>query len=283
MTFSSVKQFIKKTIGMDYDGLAYDAEEQAKRLGKVTHRSCDVTNLGKISEGELKEIFTSGSIQSVWEKVLPTIESLELPETMSWGINPGDRRSLFYLIYALQPKTVLEIGTHIGCSTAHIALALKELGTTNNFTTVDIIDVNDPVDKPWKDFHAKSSPAEMIKEIKADSFTQFKVLPSLDFFKNNAQKFDFIFLDGLHYAYTVYQEIPLALQHLNPGGFILLHDYFPHQQSLWEGQPAIVGPYLGVERLLGEKAPIDVIPLGKLPWPTKLGTNITSLALVTKT
>ena len=122
----------------------------------------------------------------------------------------------------------------------------------------------------------------MINKIEADNYTKFVVSNSLDFFKNNSQKFDFIFLDGLHDAYMVYQEIPAALKHLNDGGFILLHDYFPNQKPLWSGIPPIVGPYLAVKRLKDEGVDLEVIPLGELPWATKLGTNMTSLALLTK-
>lgn len=41
-----------------------------------------------------------------------------------------------------------------------------------------------------------------------------------------------------------------------------------------------MGPFLAVRRLLREGWPIVVRPLGELPWPTKLGRNVTSLALV---
>jgi hypothetical protein len=37
---------------------------------------------------------------------------------------------------------------------------------------------------------------------------------------------------------------------------------------------------MGVSRLRHAGAPIEVIPIGPLPWPTKLGSNLTSLAVV---
>ena len=44
----------------------------------------------------------------------------------------------------------------------------------------------------------------------------------------------------------------------------------------------IPGPFLGTERLKAEGAKLTVLPLGELPWPTKYGSNLTSLALMVK-
>jgi hypothetical protein len=37
---------------------------------------------------------------------------------------------------------------------------------------------------------------------------------------------------------------------------------------------------LAVKRLVREQANVSVIPLGSLPWPTKLHSNVTSLAVL---
>ena len=93
---------------------------------------------------------------------------------------------------------------------------------------------------------------------------------SIKYFENCQTKFDFIFLDGDHSALTVYQEIPLALKLLNSNGIILLHDYYPGGKPLWSNSPVISGPYLATERLIKEGADLIVLPLGNLPWATKL-------------
>ena len=87
-----------------------------------------------------------------------------------------------------------------------------------------------------------------------------------------------IFLDGLHDADMVYREVPLAVKLLNPGGLILLHDFFPNLKPLWSDGKVVPGPWLAIERLRSEGVPIRAQPLGKLPWPTKLGSNVTSLS-----
>lgn len=56
--------------------------------------------------------------------------------------------------------------------------------------------------------------------------------------------YDLIFIDGLHYADQVTKDIKNSLKHLNPSGFIILHDCLPpdyghqvvpRQQINWTG------------------------------------------------
>ena len=48
-----------------------------------------------------------------------------------------------------------------------------------------------------------------------------------NFFKNNDNKFDVIFIDGLHYYQQVIKDINHSLEILNDDGFILVHDCLP--------------------------------------------------------
>ncbi|MGK7933885.1 MAG: class I SAM-dependent methyltransferase [Microcystaceae cyanobacterium] len=277
-SLKTLKQTIKKLVAPFRP--VKPEKSPREQLQEIPMNACDSINLANISDPQLREWLNDQEVAMAWESVKGEINNLRLPE-MTGGVNPGDQRAIFYLISALKPKTVLEVGTHIGCSTVHIASALKAL-SEKDFLTVDIRDVNDTEKQPWTEFNSPASPAQLIQQVEGQDFTRFQVSTSLDFFKQSEKTFDFIFLDGLHDAYMVYQEIPVALQHLNLDGFILLHDYFPNEQSLWEGYPPIVGPYLAVKRLQEEGANLRVLPLGELPWETKLGTKVTSLALLTK-
>ena len=49
-----------------------------------------------------------------------------------------------------------------------------------------------------------------------------------DFFKNNQEKFDCIFIDGLHEFYQVKRDINNSIKYLNNDGIILLHDCLPN-------------------------------------------------------
>jgi hypothetical protein len=51
------------------------------------------------------------------------------------------------------------------------------------------------------------------------------------FFKHNINKFDLIFIDGLHHAEQVKRDFENALECLSAGGFIMLHDTCPHEEQ----------------------------------------------------
>jgi formylmethanofuran dehydrogenase subunit A len=52
-------------------------------------------------------------------------------------------------------------------------------------------------------------------------------MTSDEFFTQNTQKFDIIFIDGLHLDYQVTKDIDNAIEALNPNGSIVLHDCYP--------------------------------------------------------
>ena len=58
-------------------------------------------------------------------------------------------------------------------------------------------------------------------------------MTSDEFFKSipNDKKWDVIFIDGLHLAQQVIKDVYNALDHLNEGGFILMHDCNP--PNIW--------------------------------------------------
>ena len=230
----------------------------------------------------LSDIFESKAIEADWTRTRKDLESLAIPDGTG-GVNPGDRRAIYYLIRAMKPRSVLEIGTHIGASTVHLASAMlldRAVGAGNTLTSVDVAKVNDPVERRWEKFGARYSPAELINKAGAASFVEFIHGPSLEFLRNSNRKFDFIFLDGDHAAPTVYREVSIALEHLNTDGVILLHDFFPNNRPLWADGSVSYGPFMAVERMKSEGARVDVLSLGALPWPTKLGSSKTSLALL---
>ncbi len=63
---------------------------------------------------------------------------------------------------------------------------------------------------------------------------------------------------------------------------ILLRDSFPNDKALYPDKNIINGPFKALQRINRENSAIKVLPLGNLPWPTKQGTNLTSLALIVK-
>jgi predicted O-methyltransferase YrrM len=240
-----------------------------------------VNRLGSLTTTELNAIFAAPAAHAAWGEDRCQLEGPAFPDG-SWGVNPGDRRALYYLIHVLRPGAVLEIGTHIGCSTLSMAMALRRVdaGPGPRLWTVDLFDVNDPVSRPWQTFGAQCSPRELCDRTGCGDLVAFHPADSLQFLRSCSRSFDLIFLDGLHDADRLYQEIPLALDRLNSGGVLVLHDYFPNHKPLWAGEPVIPGPFQAVRRLQHEGLPVRVQPVGTLPWPTKRGSCRTSLAML---
>lgn len=250
------------------------------QFNRLPVQPCNLQNLRFTSSDELAKVFTDKSVAGIWDSKTDEINNLQLPE-MTGGVNPGDQRAIFYLLTYLKSKTVLEIGTHIGCSTVNIGLAIKPI-ENSRLTTVDVCDVNEENTKPWLNYESKYSPKELLTKIGFIDRTEFVRMNSIDFLKNCNSKFDLIFLDGSHLLKYVYQEIPLALNLLNKNGVILLHDYFPDNKPLWSNNYSIYGPELAVKKLKKECGELDALPFGKLPWKTKLNSNYTSLAMLTR-
>ena len=216
-----------------------------------------------------------------WDEDHADITAILGDDDRSGGVNPGDRRALYTLINALQLQSVLEIGTHIGASTQYIARALAR-GGNGLLTTVDIYDVNDPVRGAWRKAGLRQSPLSCAQSLGTAGRVRFMTRPALGYMREAADRFDFIFLDGDHRAGAVYTELAAALRLLNPGGVILLHDYYPGAVPLFSDGNIISGPYHALARAMNEEAALSVLPLGILPWPTKLGSHVTSLALVAR-
>lgn len=63
-------------------------------------------------------------------------------------------------------------------------------------------------------------------------------LPSDDYFARHDHRFDIVFIDGNHTGDQVERDLENALERLNPGGVILLHDMNPptrfHGREIYE-------------------------------------------------
>ena len=252
-------------------------------LAKLPITKIVTTNLATYqNDNFLSSIMNNTNFHGKWACIKNELATLLLPENTG-GVNSGDQRAIAYLIWKYKPKKVLEIGTHIGCSSVHISAALRELDEKNSsLVTVDIRDVNDEKIKPWLFYKSPMSPKSLIEKIGFSDNVNFITQTSLDFLKKTNEKFDFIFLDGGHSSSLVYQELPLASKLLNENGIILLHDYYPNNIAIWNNKSIIPGPYMATQRFINEGNDIIITPLGELPWETKRNSNYTSLAICLK-
>jgi len=249
-------------------------------LAMVSRTPTDASRLGRFDEGWLRSAWEL----SGWDVDEGSFSSLEFPES-ALGVNPGDRRALYQIVRRLQPRRILEVGTHIGASTVALALAAQRNageGHPCRIDTVDIDDVNHPSEGHWVRYGAPRSPVDNLRSLGLDGLVEFFAADSREWLGGSHEPYDLIFLDGNHNPDCVYREVPLALSVLAPGGTIMLHDFFPGGAPLWAGSPAIFGPWQAISRHIREGAKFHALPLGILPWPTKRGTNITSLAILTR-
>jgi predicted O-methyltransferase YrrM len=256
-------------------------------LSHLPRAEIDASKLGKIDKGEIDRILTEPKLHEEWLVLAKEIDQLILIEDLkTGGVNPRDRRALYYLVRALGLKRVLEIGTNVGASTIHLAAAMKanllagEKPNEHSLVTVDIVDVNHAPDAFWRLGGLTRSPRDTIEAMGMIEHVTFVTNSSLTYLDECDESFDLIFLDGGHSAAMVYQEVPRALRRLREPGLLLLHDFFPKNRPLWSDRAVVPGPLLAVKRLVREQANVSVIPLGALPWPTKLHSNVTSLAVL---
>ena len=70
------------------------------------------------------------------------------------------------------------------------------------------------------------------KKIGVDPFSGGTIRDTSDnFFKNNNDYFDIVFIDGLHIYSQVIKDINNSLKFLNKNGFILIHDCLPRTKA----------------------------------------------------
>lgn len=249
----------------------------------MAQSSFDLTNLRAARRIDLAQIFSDPRAEEAWRSAAPSLASLAIPDG-NGGVNPGDRRAIFYLAVHLGARSVLEIGTHVGASTTSLAAALLATrardGRPVELDTVDVRDVNDMVAKPWLEHGVSRSPRDMIGQIGLAAHTRFVAKPAAIYLAQCDRTYDLIFLDGDHAEEAVYLDIAATLKILRPEGVILLHDYFPDERPLWSNGAVGAGPFRAVRRIREQGVAAAGLPMGSLPWPTKCGSSVTSLAVL---
>jgi predicted O-methyltransferase YrrM len=256
--------------------------EQAQ-LRVLPAEKIDPSPLRPARELDFQRTFDDPRLHASWANDGVRIADVLPFENLADGVNPGDRRALYYIVAALKPERVLEVGTHIGASTVAMAQALRTHASARaTLTTVDIEDVNDAATGAFARAGLTSSPAQNLAALGLHDTVRFLARPAAEVLRSPIEKFDLIFLDGRHSAAGVYREVSAALDKLRPGGVIALHDYYPESRSAWSNDAVIAGPRVAVERLTRECGQLCCLPLGHLPWQTTRGQNFTTLAVLAR-
>src|SRR6476646_1353494 len=107
----------------------------------------DTGTLAVVDSAQIAAIFRSNLIDQQWNTLSARLADLcQIEDLKTGGVNCGDRRALFYVVKALRPASILEIGSHVGASTVHIGAAMAP---GSKLVTLDIQDVNEGAGAYW--------------------------------------------------------------------------------------------------------------------------------------
>jgi predicted O-methyltransferase YrrM len=159
------------------------------------------TKLRRHSQIDLAAVMNDATIGAAFAEDHARIATAYGTGEIFGGVNPGDRRALYHLIARVQPKRVLEIGTHVGASTIYIASALRRFVLGGELTTADIADVNGP-NAAWRSLGMSAAPARYISDLGLEGITTFVTKSAAEMLKTS-ERYDLIFLDGDHSTLAV--------------------------------------------------------------------------------
>jgi len=252
-----------------------------RSLARVPVKYFSVASLLPAEDFDRDLVFNANSeFESDWEASHSAIVRETTPDLIGAAVSPGDRKALYRLVRNFGPRRVLEVGTHVGMSTYHLAKALEANGG-GEITTVDVRDVNSETGA-WRKVGLRKPPSRIVESLGLVDMVRFVVAPTAKFLETDTGPYDLIFLDGDHSAAAVYDEVIASLGMLNPRGLIILHDFFPGGIRLFDNLEVIHGPYLAYDRLRRENPDLEVVPFSPLPWTALPGTNNTSLAALVR-
>ncbi len=139
-----------------------------------------------------------------------TRAQLESPEMLT---GPIEARFLQFLVYALRPRRVLELGTYSGYSAISMAAALPPGGR------IDTCEVDET--------HAAVA-ARYVEEAGYDDRVTIHLGPALETIERLEGEFDFVFVDADKVSYLAYYET--LLPRLAEGGLMAFDN------TLWSGR-----------------------------------------------
>jgi predicted O-methyltransferase YrrM len=162
-------------------------------------------------------------------------------------------RFLATLVRALQPRTVLEVGTAIGYSTVHMA---RELGREGRIVTLE----RDPArSAAARGFWERDGVADRIQLVEGDAFDSLQRLGG---------PFDMVFLDATKWEVGGYLErldgklaehALLVIDNLLMGGYAALPD---GQSTHWRADSLAAGRAAARELMASDEWLFSLLPIG---------------------
>jgi predicted O-methyltransferase YrrM len=256
---------------------------QGLRLWLTPARQMETQLFARLDQIALDEILDPAPFEAEWGNTEAELAAVLGSGQLAHCTNPGDRRALYQFIRALKPQNVLEVGTRFGVSALYVAAALRrnhlDGGPLGKLVTLDIADIDTPA-RRWASYGLKHPPRELIAAAGLSNIIEFVTVRSTDFLMRDQRRFSFVYLDGSTAASEVYRDLQLLPRVLSRNAVVLEHAFFPDGRKLWPNEKALAGCSRALSRLQREGLPIAARPLRELPWPTKHGGRVTSLALI---
>jgi predicted O-methyltransferase YrrM len=156
---------------------------------------------------------------TAWNPVIARLEADEARLKAHWSLPREDARLLYLLARLGGFQRMLEVGTSIGYSTLHLALA-----ASRQYGRVTTIDAS--ADR-------QSQAADHLKEAGLAQFTTFitgDALTVLAELEHAGQPFDLIFLDARKSEYISYLDF--AEKVLSPGGLLVADNTRSHRPQM---------------------------------------------------
>lgn len=158
-------------------------------------------------------------------------------ELSKWSVGSlfeSEGQMLYALIRYLKPQTIIEIGSFHGCSTAHMALAVKANGVGK------VIAVDDVRNGAFHDQFPEELKAYVETVVSEGGAFMEKLEPG---------GVDFVFEDSSHSEEDTYRISKAALRALKPGGLLINHDAMHdmaidglgNRSTVYEGQQIRAG------------------------------------------
>ncbi len=152
----------------------------------------------------------------------PVIERLEMDEARlkaNWSLPREDARFLYLLARLGRFQRMLEVGTSIGYSTLHLALA-----ASHHHGHVTTIDASTARQAQAAEHLGEARLSEVVTLLSGDALS---VLASL---RDQGQSYDFIFLDARKSEYVAY--LAYAEQMLPAGAVLLADNTRSHREQM---------------------------------------------------
>lgn len=149
---------------------------------------------------------------------------MQLP---NWFANDGQINFETHLLdYKNRPSRMLQIGAYTGDASVWLWENVLQHNPDSALIDVDTWEGSDEPSHHEMNWQTVEQLYDFKTQAGRDSRKIIKVKSTSDwFFKNNLEKYDFIYVDGDHTAYGVLKDAVNALECLNVGGIIAFDDY----------------------------------------------------------